>query len=225
MKFDNGGKVVLPLLNYLDIPVIDYGFVSHIDTDHYSGFVSLVQAGKIKKIYKPEQDTNLIRDRKFELFLKEYNIPFCHYKRSVIKAGNARIFILNNYPAPFKKNSSNNDRSSLLKIVYGNTSFLFTGDLSKKAEYFYASEYKDLLKSDVLKVSHHGSRTGSSIEFLNYNRPKFSLISAGIKNKYKHPSKEVITKLQYFKSKILRTDKLGAVLLKSDGSSVRLVNW
>jgi competence protein ComEC len=224
-NFDNGEKVILPLLNYLDIPVIDYAFVSHVDSDHYSGFVSLVQAGIIKKLYKPDPDTSMSRDLKFECFLKKNNIPVSYYRRSVIRLGNARIYLLDNFRPPVNKHSSNNDRSSLLKIVYGNTSFLFTGDLSKKAERFYASEYNSYLRSDVLKVSHHGSKTATSVEFLDFIRPKFSMISAGIKNKYRHPSAEVLYKLHYFNSRILRSDKLGAVLLRSDGYSVNQVIW
>ncbi|MDR3667105.1 MAG: DNA internalization-related competence protein ComEC/Rec2 [Ignavibacteriaceae bacterium] len=134
MKFDNGKQIILPLINYLDIPVIDYAFISHIDSDHYSGFVSLIQAGKIKKIYKPQLDTSLSRDIKFENFIRENKIPLTYYSNSEIKIGNTRIFILNNKYMHFRKTNSNNDNSSLLKVIYGKTSFLFTGDLGKTAE-------------------------------------------------------------------------------------------
>ncbi|MDR3610662.1 MAG: DNA internalization-related competence protein ComEC/Rec2 [Ignavibacteriaceae bacterium] len=225
LKFDNGEKVILPLMNHLNIPAIDYAFVSHIDSDHYSGFVSLIQAGRIRRIYKPALDTSLSRDIKFEDFVKRNNIPITHYDQSVIKIGNARIFVLNNISIPLGKNNSNNDRSSLLKIIYGNTSFLFTGDLGKKAEKYYSSYYKSKLKSDVLKVSHHGSKYCSSLNILNNIKPHFALISAGIKNKFHHPAQEVLERLHAFNSDILRTDKLGAVLLRSDGYYVSNVNW
>ena len=166
MKYDYGEKVILPLLNYLDIASIDYGIVSHIDTDHYGGFVSLIRSGLIKKIYKPDIDTNLSRDIKFESFARAKSIPIKHSKREIIKAGNARILILNTGYGGFSKSRSNNDKSMFIKIVYGNTSFLFTGDLSNKAEEYYGVFYKDILKSTVLKVSHHGSRNGSSLSIL-----------------------------------------------------------
>jgi competence protein ComEC len=225
MNFDNGGKIILPLMNHLNIPVIDYAFVSHIDSDHYSGFVSLIQAGKIKRIYKPELDTSLTRDIRFENFIKKQNIPITYYNKNVIKIGNARVFILNNRYMHFRKNNSNNDKSSLLKVVYGKTSFLFTGDLGKTAEKYYSSLYNINLRSDVLKVSHHGSKYCSSFNILNYIQPHFALISAGIKNKFHHPSKEVLERLRMFNANILRTDKLGAVLLKSDGNSVSQIKW
>jgi competence protein ComEC len=225
MKFDNGEKIILPLMNHLNIPAVDYAFVSHIDSDHYGGFVSLIQAGRIKRIYKPELDTSLSRDIKFENFIKKQNIPITYYHKSVIKIGNARIFVLNNKFIHFRKNNSNNDKSSLLKVLYGKTSFLFTGDLGINAEKYYSSLYNFNLRSDVLKVSHHGSKYCSSLNILNYIQPHFALISAGIKNKFNHPSKEVLTRLRMFHANIMRSDKQGAVLLKSDGNAVSQINW
>ena len=67
--FDNGERVIVPLLNYLGIKKIDYGIVSHIDTDHYGGFVELVLQGMIEEIYKPEIDTSLSKDKRFEKFI------------------------------------------------------------------------------------------------------------------------------------------------------------
>ncbi len=225
MKYDYGEKVVKPLLNYLNISSIDYGFVSHVDADHYSGFVSLIQSGLIKRIYKPDQDTILTRDVNFESFLRKNKLPVNHPRRQIIKTGNARIYILNSDYAGFSKTKSNNDKSMLIKIAYGNTSFLFTGDLSKKAEDYYRTFYGDKLKSSVLKVSHHGSKNGSSLSMLELIKPNISLISAGLKNKYRHPAPEVIAKLHYINSEILRTDKQGAALLRSDGVSMYSVNW
>ncbi|MDR3667104.1 MAG: hypothetical protein P4L35_09695 [Ignavibacteriaceae bacterium] len=85
--------------------------------------------------------------------------------------------------------------------------------------------YGERLKSDVLKVAHHGSKYCSSFEILNKIRPQYALISAGIKNKFKHPSGEVLARLQLFHPNILRTDKQGAVILKSDGNTVSRINW
>ncbi len=70
MNFDNGERVVMPLMEYLGINKIDYGIVSHIDTDHYAGFISLILNDKINEIYKPDIDTSSIKDIKFEKFLK-----------------------------------------------------------------------------------------------------------------------------------------------------------
>jgi len=132
---------------------------------------------------------------------------------------------MNNKLIHFRKNNSNNDNSGLLKLVCGKTTFLFTGDLGKSAENYYSSFYNISLKSDVLKVAHHGSKYCSSLNILNYIQPRFALISAGLKNKYHHPSGDVLARLKMLHTDILRTDKLGAVLLRSDGNTVRQINW
>ena len=147
------------------------------------------------------------------------------YNKSIIDVGNAKIYILNN-PYDFEySNLSGNDKSGVLKIVYGSTSFLFLGDCESPAEYYLASNFGNILDSDVLKVGHHGSKTGSSEAFLNLVTPKISLISAGIKNKFNHPSEDVLYSLTKLNSKIYRTDFSGAVLLQSDGNSINKINW
>jgi competence protein ComEC len=82
-----------------------------------------------------------------------------------------------------------------------------------------------MLDSDVLKVGHHGSSTGSSDAFLSLVSPDISLVSAGIKNKFNHPAETVINSLEEINSVIYRTDKVGAVLLESDGNEIKQVNW
>ncbi len=82
-----------------------------------------------------------------------------------------------------------------------------------------------MLDSDVLKVGHHGSATGSSKAFLNLVSPNISLVSAGVKNKFNHPAESVINSLRKYNSKIYRTDELGAVLLQSDGKIINKVDW
>ena len=224
-SFDNGERVILPLLEYLGIDKIDYGFVSHIDSDHYAGFVSLVNAGVVKKIFKPEIDSTLVKDMKFEKYLREESVPIEYYKRGILKIDGARIYVLNNESISKNQEFSTNNKSGVLKIVYGRTSFLFTGDIERKVEKIYASNYKTFLDADVLKAAHHGSNTSSSSAFLNYVTPEMSIISAGILNKFKHPSEEVVKRLENFGSEIYRTDKYGALIFESDGESISFIDW
>jgi competence protein ComEC len=223
--FDNGERVIMPLLDRFGIKKIDYGFVSHIDADHYGGFVSLIENKTIKKIYKPFSDNQSEKDLRFERFLKKKSIPFKYYSKKEIKIGNTVIFILNNPQYESESRFSSNNGSGILKIVYGNTSFLFTGDLDMTGEKYYEKEYRNFLDVDVLKVSHHGSKTGSSMEFISLTSPKMSLVSCGIQNKFGHPSDEVINRLRDSNSLIFRTDKNGGVLLQSDGNMISKVNW
>ena len=225
IAFDNGERVVLPLLNYLGIKKIDYGFVSHIDTDHYGGFVALVLDGVIGEIYKPAPDTSLSKDKRFEEFLTERNIPVNYYSEKKLKIGNSVLYFLYDKKVDNIAGESTNNHSGIFRLVYGKTSFLFTGDLEKNTEKIYAEKYGKFLDSDVLKAGHHGSKTSSSDEFLSYVKPKYSLISAGFKNKFGHPASEVIQRLIKYGSTIYRTDLQKAVLLRSDGSQIKVINW
>jgi len=224
-SFDNGERVIIPLLNYLDIKKIDYGIVSHIDSDHYGGFVSLILAGKIDKILKPAIDSTLSKDKKFELFAHEQNIPIEYFSERKSEIGNAVIYFLWDEKLESISSNSTNDKSGFFKLVYGNTSFLFTGDIEKRIEKFYSLKYRNFIDSDVLKVAHHGSKTSSSELFLEYVTPEISLISAGFKNKFRHPTKEILERLKESGSSIYRTDMDKAVLLRSNGRDIEIVNW
>jgi competence protein ComEC len=224
-SFDNGERIILPLLEHFGINKIDYAFVSHIDADHYAGFVSLVNAGAINKIIKPEIDTSLVKDVKFEKYLKEHGIPVEYYKKEKIIIDDVPVYILNDPDLVNAGELSSNDKSGIMKIVYGRTSFLFTGDIEKKVERIYASKYNSFLDVDFLKAAHHGSKTSSTVEFLNYTTPEMSIISAGILNKFNHPSLEIVRRLESFGSEIYRTDKYGALIFESDGETIKFIDW
>jgi len=223
--FDNSERVIMPLLSYLGIKKVDYGIVTHIDSDHYSGFVSLILEGMIGEIFKPEIDTSISKDKGFEEFINKRKIPIRYFKEQKYEIGNTVLYFLYDENLKSISGESTNDRSGIFKLEYGETSFLFTGDAEKRIEKFYANKYKYFLDSDVLKVGHHGSKTSSSEVFLDYVTPEVSLISAGFKNKFGHPSNEIIERLENVGSKIYRSDLQKAVLLRSDGEEIRIINW
>jgi competence protein ComEC len=223
--FDYGERVILPLLNYLGIEKIDYGFISHLNLDHYGGFVALILEGRIGEIYKPALDTSKTKDVKFEKFLRNKTIPFTYYNKQSLKIGNCKIYILSNINEAKVFNLSLNNKSGIIKIIYGSTSFLFTGDAEKKVENILVRNYQSFLDVDVLKVGHHGSKSSSSQKFLDYVTPKINLISAGIKNRFNHPANDIIKRLKDTGTKIYRSDMDGAVLLNSDGENIKLKKW
>ncbi len=108
--------------------------------------------------------------------------------------------------------------------------FLFTGDAETEAEMEAVKSSKNL-KSDVLKVGHHGSTTSSTDSFLKEVSPKIAIISSGLDNSYGHPAKETLKKLSYYKTKIFRTDEDGTIILTSDGKYIKSIktkgtnNW
>lgn len=113
-----------------------------------------------------------------------------------------------------------NNYSIVIKLMYKNTSYLFTGDAQKESEEEIISKYLDILKCDVLKVGHHGSSTSTSVKFLEACSPKYGVISVGKDNSYNHPHKSVLNRLKKYGVKIYRTDELGTITLTSDGENI-----
>ena len=111
-----------------------------------------------------------------------------------------------------------------MKFQYGEKSFIFTGDISSEIERLIIDRYMDesgKLSSDILKVAHHGSKYSSDEEFVKLVGAKLAVISVG-KNTYGHPASETIMKLEESGTKVLRTDKSGAIVVKTDGEEVAI---
>jgi competence protein ComEC len=223
--FDYGESIILPLLDYVGIDKVDYGLVSHLDLDHYGGYVSLILDDRIMEIYKPAIDTTLEMDIRFENFLREEGLKINYYDSQKLIFDNCRMYFLSNKETNEVYNLSSNNRSCILKVVYGNCSFLFTGDAESSVENILINDYQDFLDVDVLKIGHHGSKTSTSEKFFNYTSPDYALISAGIKNKFGHPHSSVIARLNDNKVKTYRTDESGAVLLTCDGENIAIKEW
>lgn len=123
-------------------------------------------------------------------------------------------------PAIDVASSTPHDGMMVLRLNYGDTSFLFTGDMEKEMENYLLAVENKKLKSDVLKIGHHGSKNSTGESFLGYVAPKEVVISVGAKNMYGHPADETIKRLNNFGINILRTDNDGTVTIKSDGDKI-----
>ncbi len=224
-SFDNGERVIAPLLKRLGIDKIDYGFITHIDSDHYKGFLYLIANGFISKIYKPKLDTSLAKDVRLEKLIHKMNIDLEYYSKKSIDFGNARMYILNDTTNTIYKGFDTNNKSGVFKIVHGSNTFLFVGDAEKSVEKLLVNTYGKFLDVDLLKVGHHGSKTSSSELFIDYTKPKVALISVGENNKFKHPSKVVIDRYKSRNIEIDRTDIEGAIIYQSDGEHLIKIDW
>jgi competence protein ComEC len=112
----------------------------------------------------------------------------------------------------------NND-SLVLRIGYGDRSFLLTGDVEKPIEYGML-DANEIQKVDVLKVAHHGSRTSSTEDFLSAANPALAIISVGSDNSYGHPNRDVLNRLEDHHARVLRTDENGLVSVRTDGHNL-----
>jgi len=224
-NYDNGERVIIPLLDYLGISKIDCALISHMDTDHFAGIVSLLDQDRIKEIIKPDIDSTDKNDYNFEQLLKLKNIPYRYYREAKERVGDASVYTLCDTHTPPISRFKINDRSGVIKIVYGKTSFLFVGDAHLKMENYLVARWRNFLTADVLKIGHHGSKTSSGENFINFVMPTISLVSAGEKNKFGHPSQDVLQRLKNIDSKISRSDYEGAVILQSDGEQLKKIDW
>jgi competence protein ComEC len=130
---------------------------------------------------------------------------------------------------PFSDNmisdNSINNNSLVCKLNYKNYSMLFTGDIEDIAEKAILKKYSknlNILKSDILKVAHHGSKTSSITEFIEKIKPKYAIIGVGEDNKFGHPSDSTIQNLEKANIRIYRTDKMGEIEMKTNGKEIKI---
>lgn len=129
--------------------------------------------------------------------------------------GSSTITVL----GPVEKSENENDNSIMLRLDYGNTSFIFTGDAEFEEEKSII-ESGTYLDADVLKVGHHGSSTSSSYRFLREVMPDYAVISVGKDNTYGHPHEETLSRLSDEGASVYRTDKSGIIQIHSDGNEI-----
>lgn len=223
MIIDGGDRAqsskVISFLEQRNINTIDYLVASHYDSDHISGLVGIFNKFKVKNVLNPDytKDTKIFRS---------YKNQRDRSKAKVIIPRVGDKFNLNNsnftIVGPQTYNfSEDNDRSIVIKLEYGDRKFLFPGDAAKESE--SAMIYSGInLKSDVLMVGHHGSKYSTNDFFLDEVNPKIAVISVGKNNRYNHPSDKVLKKLEDRGIKVLRTDKMGDIILKTDGRRIEI---
>lgn len=213
--YDPGEKILVPFLKSGGIRTVDKLILTHGDADHIGGTHALLEEIRVKQLIVPrvyersalEQDViNKAREKGTEIYLAGMGTGW--------KTAQGDFFILN----PSESFGDRNDQSIVLHAAIGGKVWLFTGDLGSEGERLLAQKIKEI-DIDVLKVGHHGSKYSSSDQFLEGTTPDFAVISVGEKNRYGHPGKEVITKLEVRGTRIFRTDKNGAIIYKFKGDS------
>lgn len=202
-----------------NIKKIDYMIASHYDEDHISGLISILENYQVSNVLCPDykKDTKIYKS--FKNSLKKSKANIIHPKKGDnFNISDAKIKIL--WPNEYK-NSSDNDNSIVLKLKYGNMSFLFPADASVNVEdQLIYSGFN--LKSDVVMLGHHGSKYSTSNEFLEEVDPKLAIISVGNNNRYGHPSNRVVKLLNDKNIKILRTDMDGDITINCDGNRIKV---
>ncbi|MBI2474841.1 MBL fold metallo-hydrolase [Candidatus Uhrbacteria bacterium] len=199
---------------------IDAIFVTHPDADHITGLISVLDRYNVKAIYETgvRGSTPMIIGLEKAMDEERASRIITTQGKSFEFDG-ARMDILWPTLDAIAKEKERNNTSIVIRMSYGDSSFLLTGDAQTEVEDDYAKLVGDI---DVLKVGHHGSKTSTSVLLLKTIKPEFAIISDGVDNKYGHPHPIVLERLKDIGAMIFRTDKDGDVLAKSDGVSLQV---
>lgn len=212
---EDGVKLV-NYLNELNVNNFDYVIATHAHEDHIGGMDDIINNFDVDKFFMPDVLTTTKTFEDVLDALEDNDMTYNTFEENQgFSFGDANVKIL------YVGNDKNdlNDTSIVMKITYYNNSFLFTGDISSEVEKKILN--KDL-KSDVLKVAHHGSDYSSTDKFLDLVDPKYAVISVGENNIYKHPSNSTLLKLNDRNIKIYRTDTSGTIIMNSDGNDITI---
>ena len=198
-------------LSYLDVIV-----ATHVDADHIGGLSGALNYASVGTAYCPETTGTTETFQSFVKYLaqrgKQITVPTAG---ETFALGGAQIQIL----GPLHRAEDSNDNSIVLKVSFGATSFLFTGDAERAEEQDLLNSGVNL-QSTVLKVGHHGSDTSTSYPFLRAVAPQYAVISGGAGNSYGHPTEAVLSRLRDAGVTTFRTDMQGEITAVSDGQTI-----
>lgn len=224
-RFDVGARVDVPYLLQYGVRKVEAIFLTHAHEDHAAGARSIVRL-------LPTGPLICAAEGKAE-YIKTLQLSAAEQERiKLVEARQGMAFNLDGVrieviyapqPEGNKKGKTGNELCNVIRVSYGKASFLLTGDISKE------EEARLLHKADpqatVLKVAHHGSKTSGSPEFLQAVRPRWAVISVSRNNTFGHPHPQTLENLQACGAEVLRTDRDGAVVFRTDGERMKVETY
>jgi beta-lactamase superfamily II metal-dependent hydrolase len=213
---DDGSTVVAYLLKQ-GVTELKYVFNSHAHEDHVGGLAGVLAKFPAGHVYAPVTEASTTCFKNFVKYTRqqglEVEVPTVG---TVWQLGSATVRLVG--PVGDTATSTTNNTSLVLRIDYGSTSFLLTGDMEQDAEKALVASDADL-DVDVLQVGHHGSYSSSSYRFLNAVLPEIGIISVGEGNDYGHPHESTLSRLRDADVEVYRTDLQGDIVVYSDGKN------
>ena len=218
------GQLVVSYLEQMGVESLTAVVCTHAHEDHVGGLPSVLAVYPTGAVYAPTKtySSNIFDDflyytdqQRLEVTIPD---PGCQ-----LWLGGTKLTVL----GPVKSYAETNDTSIVLRADFGETSFLFTGDMETEAEndmLDYWNADPTLFQADLLKVGHHGSNTSTGYRFLNEVDPEYGIISVGKDNSYGHPHEEPLSRLNQAGVTLFRTDELGHILATTDGETLT-ITW
>lgn len=225
MLVDSGtkanGRKVVQYLKELGINKIDVLVATHPHDDHMGGMSEVIQNFEIGTLYALDHSEDNITTIWYQEFLDaviEKNVNWVFPKvGDEITLGQTIVKVI----APQEKDETNqNNNSIVLRVSFGNTDILLTGDSEKEVEQVLIKQNIEL-ESEILKVAHHGSDTSNTKAFLEKVKPQYAVISAKKGNTYGHPKQKIMELLKSLNTKVYRTDEQGSIVMKTDGTKIK----
>lgn len=214
---NNGdGEMIVDYLKSFGVDKIDFLIGTHPHADHIGGMDVVIRELDIGKIYMPRvtHTTRTFREVLEAIQAKGLKITPAKAGVEIVKTENLQAVIIAPHSAEYEKL---NDYSAVVKLTFGDVSFMFTGDGEQTSEKeMVRSGYN--LQSQVLKVGHHGSSTSTTREFLKAVKPEVAVICLGADNDYGHPHREVMESLSAVGVEVYRTDLDGTIIISTDGN-------
>jgi competence protein ComEC len=224
-SFDIGGRVIAPALWALGVRRLDYMSVTHGDTDHIGGAASVFRDFRPFEVWEGVPVPPHAPTRELRALADEAGTVWRTLQPADRVSFGDVDLVVHHPPYPdWERQRVRNDDSEVLEIRYGGVSFVFTGDIGRDVERMIASRFTRA-PIRILKVPHHGSATSSSQPFLDALRPDIAVISAGRANTFGHPVQSVLDRYRNVGAAIYRTDQDGAVMVETDGVTVRVLTF
>ncbi|MCG9134046.1 DNA internalization-related competence protein ComEC/Rec2 [Candidatus Poribacteria bacterium] len=220
VDYDVGERVLEPYFDFHGIRTLDTVVLTHPDIDHGGGLGYILEnfeVGRVIGISEMQLDSQT--HRQLHAIVKANDIPYSFpYAGKIDLTPIATLNLLHPIDATSTDlfDQDKNDDSLVIKLTYGEVDILFTGDIGKSAESRLIASGQDL-RSEILKVPHHGSRTSSSAPFIDAVQPRYAIFSLGQSSQYQFPNSDVVARYQARGCVQVRTDQSGAITLLTDG--------